>query len=177
MSDSKSPKDKGGPLVKTGPTRGEVRSRNQDGQWRAKRNDAGKPRDLKKSKSDKKGCFLTTAACEHRGLPDNCHELQVMRMFRDDVLAKTAGGNAMIKHYYEIAPHLVPLLGDHAVAEEVWTNIETTVAHIEAGQPTDAISAYQEMVDRLAQSQRQATSSQRQLRRVCKDGQVSIAFT
>ncbi|HMM09027.1 MAG TPA: hypothetical protein PKA35_07905 [Paracoccus solventivorans] len=33
-----------GPKVKTGPTRDEVRSRNQDGRWRAKRSDAGKPR-------------------------------------------------------------------------------------------------------------------------------------
>ena len=31
----------GGPKVKTGPTRGQVRSRNSNGQWRGKRNDAG----------------------------------------------------------------------------------------------------------------------------------------
>lgn len=44
-----SPKDTHGPIVKTGPTSGENRSRNQDGQWRAKRSDAGKPRDKKDS--------------------------------------------------------------------------------------------------------------------------------
>ena len=38
------PKNNGGPLVKTGPTAGQVRSRNNDGQWRKKRSDAGKPR-------------------------------------------------------------------------------------------------------------------------------------
>lgn len=32
----------GGPVVKTGLTAGQVRSRNSDGQWRAKRSDAGK---------------------------------------------------------------------------------------------------------------------------------------
>ena len=32
----------GGPVVKTGPTAGQVRSRNSDGKWRAKRSDAGK---------------------------------------------------------------------------------------------------------------------------------------
>ena len=42
---SKSPKDTNGPVVRTGPTAGENRSRNQDGAWRKKRNDAGKPRD------------------------------------------------------------------------------------------------------------------------------------
>ena len=41
---SKAPKDNGGPLVKTGPTAGQVRSRNQDGTWRKKRSDAGTKR-------------------------------------------------------------------------------------------------------------------------------------
>jgi len=33
-----------GPIVKTGPTRGQERSRNDDGRWRAKRSDAGTKR-------------------------------------------------------------------------------------------------------------------------------------
>lgn len=40
-----SPKDTKGPIVKTGPTSGQNRSRNQDGQWRKKRSDTGKSRD------------------------------------------------------------------------------------------------------------------------------------
>ena len=39
-----SPKDTHGPVVKTGPTAGQNRSRNQDGTWRKKRSDAGQPR-------------------------------------------------------------------------------------------------------------------------------------
>lgn len=39
-----SPRDTHGPVVKTGPTAGQNRSRNKDGRWRAKRGDAGKPR-------------------------------------------------------------------------------------------------------------------------------------
>ena len=38
------PQKAGGPVVKTGPTAGQIRSRNADGQWRAKRSDAGVPR-------------------------------------------------------------------------------------------------------------------------------------
>lgn len=34
----------GGPVVKTGPTSGKVRSRNKDGRWRKKRSDTGKTR-------------------------------------------------------------------------------------------------------------------------------------
>ena len=41
---SASPKDTHGPLIKTGPTAGQNRSRNKDGRWRKKRSDAGKPR-------------------------------------------------------------------------------------------------------------------------------------
>lgn len=51
-----SPRDTHGPIVKTGPTAGQVRSRNQDGQWRAKRSDAGKPRCEKGT--SKLGSFL-----------------------------------------------------------------------------------------------------------------------
>lgn len=39
-----SPKDTSGPIVKTGPTSGENRSRNQDGKWRGKRSDADSKR-------------------------------------------------------------------------------------------------------------------------------------
>ncbi len=39
-----SPRYTHGPIVKTGPTAGQNRSRNKDGRWRAKRSDAGKPR-------------------------------------------------------------------------------------------------------------------------------------
>ena len=41
---SKSPRDTNGPVVKTGPTAGENRSRNNDGAWRKKRSDAGTSR-------------------------------------------------------------------------------------------------------------------------------------
>lgn len=40
----KSPRETGGPVVKTGPTAGQNRSRNKSGEWTKKRSDAGKPR-------------------------------------------------------------------------------------------------------------------------------------
>ncbi len=39
-----SPSQTHGPIVKTGPTAGQNRSRNKNGRWRAKRSDAGKSR-------------------------------------------------------------------------------------------------------------------------------------
>ena len=41
---SLSPKDTGGPVVKTEPTAGQNQSCNKNGTWRKKRSDAGKPR-------------------------------------------------------------------------------------------------------------------------------------
>lgn len=42
-----SPNQTGGPIVKTGPTAGQVRTRNSDGTWRKKRSDAGITRESK----------------------------------------------------------------------------------------------------------------------------------
>lgn len=48
-----SPKDTKGPIVKTGPTAGQViKSQNKDGTWHKKRSDTGKSRD--NSSNDKK---------------------------------------------------------------------------------------------------------------------------
>lgn len=47
---NKSPNQTGGPVVKTGPTAGQNRSRNEDGQWHAKRSDAGQPRPSNQTK-------------------------------------------------------------------------------------------------------------------------------
>lgn len=41
---NKSPSETNGPVVKTGPTAGENRSRNKDGAWRKKRSDTGTER-------------------------------------------------------------------------------------------------------------------------------------
>lgn len=40
----KPPSETGGPVVDTGPTTGENRSRNKDGRWRKKRSDSGESR-------------------------------------------------------------------------------------------------------------------------------------
>ena len=44
-----SPSKTHGPIVKSGPTAGNVRCKNQDGTWRKKRSDADKPRQPKKT--------------------------------------------------------------------------------------------------------------------------------
>lgn len=143
---AKSPRETGGPVVRTGPTRGKNRSRTQKGRWRARRSDAGKSRSKSGKSSGKKGCFLTTAACAMRGLPDDCHELQVLRRFRDVHLLATAEGTRLVEEYYDIAPQLVPLLDDPTVASRTWAGIRETIDHIEAGAFQRAIETYRKIV-------------------------------
>ena len=55
----------------------------------------------------KSGCFLTTACCQYKGLPDDCYELQTLRKFRDEVLPKMDNGPEITELYYEVAPQIV----------------------------------------------------------------------
>lgn len=146
---AKSPKDTKGPVVKTGPTRGKNRSRNKDGRWRARRDDAGKSRSKKDSSSDKKRCFLTTVACEVRGLPDNCHQLETMRNFRDRVLLESGNGSNIVEEYYRIAPSLIDLSKSRDNSPWVWRAICKTVEEIEAQEYNSAILTYENMVRKL----------------------------
>ena len=136
----KSPKETGGPVVKTGPTAGKNRSRNNDGAWRKKRSDSGK------SKKKSGGCFLTTAACEYKGLPDGCYELSVLRDFRDTYLLMTDEGSSMVESYYKIAPAITDRLHSDADLEYIWQIITSCVRSIENKQFDEAVANYRNMV-------------------------------
>jgi hypothetical protein len=136
------PNKTGGPVVKTGPTYGKNRSRNDDGRWRAKRSDSGNSRDKKS------GCFLTTAACQHKGLPDDCRELEVLREFRDTHLLATVEGQELVQRYYAVAPAIAAGL-THEQAEKVWRVVQVCVNLVDAGEHGDALRLYQEMVHAL----------------------------
>ena len=137
----KSPKDTGGPVVKTGPTAGKNRSRNKDGEWRKKRSDSGK------SKKSGGLCFLTTAACQFKGLPDDCHELEVLRAFRDDHLLITDEGRNMVEQYYSIAPDITKHLSNESDLEHVWSVVCKCVNSVESHQYQHAIDIYKSMVE------------------------------
>ena len=139
----KSPKDNGGPVVETGPTAGKNRSRNKNGRWREKRSDSGKPREKKS------GCFLTTAACQHKGLADNCQELTVLRSFRDNYLMETREGRCLVERYYQIAPGIVNNIQGETELEMIWTVIRDCVGLIEADKLTQALDHYKAMTESL----------------------------
>lgn len=104
--------------------------------------------DENESYSGSGGCFLTTACCEYKGLPDNCDELKIMRKFRDSYLQKTRLGRDLIQIYYRNAPAIVERINreDKKVREEIYESIykeiEKIIETIKDSKNEDAVMAY-----------------------------------
>lgn len=98
--------------------------------------------------SGKEGCFLTTACCVYRGLPDDCHELECLRSFRDNVLATSTEGRALIAEYYQFAPLIVERLIPQDL-DFVWATVKQCTAHIGHQQFAEATQMYVSMVNQL----------------------------
>lgn len=97
------------------------------------------------------GCFLTTACVEHKGLPDDCHELTSMRRFRDEWLVDQPGGREEVAEYYAIAPCIVAHINARPDADEVWEKlyqeyILPCVEKVDVGEFEGAHGVYQAMV-------------------------------
>ncbi len=102
----------------------------------------------------RKFCYITTAACESLGKPDDCYELELLRSYRDDYLLQSEEGAAMVKDYYNIAPTIVNRIGRqadaHAVYGEIWnTYLSDCIQKIEQGEEEACKERYIEMVDDL----------------------------
>ncbi|MBE6163768.1 MAG: hypothetical protein E7156_00340 [Streptococcus gallolyticus] len=69
------------------------------------------------------GCYLTTATVEHMGFEDNCYQLNILREYRDNYLAKFQDGANDIEHYYKIAPDIVSKINSSSNKDEILNNI------------------------------------------------------
>lgn len=63
-------------------------------------------------------CFITTAACEYRGLKDDCHALQSLRGFRDDFMLKHYP--EAVREYYDNAPRIVAAIKRRPDADKIF---------------------------------------------------------
>jgi len=91
------------------------------------------------------GCFLTTACCEWRGLPDDCDELTTLRNFRDSYVPKSK-----VDEYYRIAPTIVEKVrGNKEALEFIYQTVKRCVTLVKAGEPVNAMSVYEGMVNKL----------------------------
>ena len=73
------------------------------------------------------GCFLTSACCTYKGLPDDCKELTVLRKFRDAYLKRQDGGKLLINEYYTIAPLIVAQIDASKEKETIYAEIYETI--------------------------------------------------
>ena len=99
------------------------------------------------------GCFLTTACCQYKGLPDDCRELTELRAFRDGWLAETEEGRALTAEYYAMAPGIVERIQAsprrEAILEGIYAEIGRVLDHIRRGENQAAVEAYRAMVLRV----------------------------
>ena len=108
-----------------------------------------------KHQSSSSGCFLTSACVSARGLPDDCYELQTLRNYRNNWLAKVEGGLAAISHYYVVAPKIVAAIDKLADRNDIYEMIynkmvKPCVAFIEQEKYQDAFELYKGMTLQLA---------------------------
>lgn len=104
--------------------------------------------------SDSGGCFLTSACVEAKGLPDDCHELTVLRKFRDEYLCPLPEGEAEIAEYYSIAPRIVAAIKERKDSLTIFSDIYNRlvmpcVALIEQGEKSRAHKIYKDFVQEL----------------------------
>lgn len=106
--------------------------------------------------SGSSGCFLTSACVEFLGKEDDCYELTTLRNFRDTYLAKTSGGENLIKEYYEVAPSIVEKINSSGKEElyysYIYSEIQKCIENIEKGKNEEALLIYEDMVKKLKES-------------------------
>ena len=99
----------------------------------------------------KKFCYITTAVCQSFGKSDDCHELTVLRDYRDNYLASLPNGKELIEKYYDVAPTIVKHIDQRADAKEIYRSIweeylSPCISLIESGQMETCRKRYEEMV-------------------------------
>lgn len=99
-------------------------------------------------------CFITTAVCLALGKPNNCEELSVMRIFRDEWLLNQPDGSALVEEYYSVAPGIVASI-DHkkdriSLYKDIYRDyISPCVENIKAEKYQEGKRIYVEMVNTL----------------------------
>lgn len=97
------------------------------------------------------GCFITTAVTKAKGLPDDCHELQSLRTFRDGYLSETEEGQKLIDLYYRVAPAIVAGIDARPDATALYARLDSlfiqpALQRIGSGENEVALGIYTAMV-------------------------------
>lgn len=102
----------------------------------------------------KKWCYITTAVCETFHKPDDCYELNMLRNYRDEYLAKQPDGEELIREYYDVAPTIVKRINHQEnkdeIYHEVWdAYLKPCLSMIETGDNEACKERYIRMVHEL----------------------------
>ncbi|MBR3315934.1 MAG: hypothetical protein IKG18_17575 [Atopobiaceae bacterium] len=107
----------------------------------------------RKRGSSSGGCYLTTACCEYRHLPDDCRELTAMRRLRDEYLSRSGEGRRLVADYYRTAPTIVARIDASPERDVLYDYIygvaSDCAALVDRGDYESAKGKYLEMVERL----------------------------
>lgn len=99
------------------------------------------------------GCFISTAAVEYAGLPDNCRQLAVLRTFRDTWVNLEPSRAEIVDRYYEVAPAIVARLKRSADSQQelafLYRRVEEAVALIDRGLNENAFQIFNAELKRL----------------------------
>lgn len=99
-------------------------------------------------------CFVTTAVCTGLNKPQDCHEVMLMKQYRDTYLSSQPGGNGLIEEYYDIAPTIVKRIekeeSPQRVYQMLWERYISPCVHmVEEGKLQECRELYEKMVDSL----------------------------
>ena len=102
------------------------------------------------------GCFISTACTQYKGLPDDCYELQTLRLLRDELVKQSDELRTMILDYYKKAPVIVKKIQEQDDAdvrlEALYHDlVEKCVGLYEVGKYDEAIKVYCNVYDALVQ--------------------------
>ena len=102
-------------------------------------------------------CYITTAVCKSQGLGDDCHELTLLRDYRDGYLSGTSYGRELINEYYDIAPTIVSRIDMSEKSDKVYSDlykyyIAPCIDLIENNEPDLCLKKYKSMVDDLKEN-------------------------
>ena len=114
-----------------------------------------KYRDCPNMRSQSSGfCYLTTACVEHKGLADDCLELESMRKLRDEYMMSFKQGCMDIKDYYEKAPKILKAINKTdapgSIYDQIYGNVIMPCTKlVNDGNMHEAYTVYRKAVDIL----------------------------
>ncbi|MBO4385898.1 MAG: hypothetical protein J5817_02660 [Treponema sp.] len=96
-------------------------------------------------------CFITTATCKSRNLPDDCHELTTLRVFRDSFMKIDSVMRAEVEEYYKIAPvicsNIDKLENSDGIYNSIWKKyLAAAISAVDNNRLQEAHDIYKQMV-------------------------------